>query len=410
MAAVRPVWFTRGARWLVIACSTVLGVALLAEPVLAEPTVIAPDSVYIGYAQVGTTLDISPDADVSRGAWSPSDLTFAFQWFLDGLPMTGATSAQLRLTPDMAGHQVSGTVTGSAPGYQSASVSSAAQGVDLGVFYPHPRPNTDGLRVVGQTLTSELGTWDPAVTGFAYQWLRNGTAIAGAQQASYVLQSADIGALIGMQVTATAPGYAPATESGYPASSPSFRVQPCTFITGHATVRGMSRQGYANFGGALTAVPDPTWYPTPTSYTYQWYRVTTKIPGATSATYRPQLADLYLPLHATITGHHVGCPDASVTTDPVGIEDGVFIKAPKPTISGTPQVGRTLTVNTGTWSPTAGFAYRWYRKGAAITGATKSTYKLTTADRGRILTVLVTGSRNGYTPTKRTSAPTAQIR
>jgi hypothetical protein len=410
MAAVRPVWLTRCARWLVIACSTVLGVALLAAPVLAEPTVTAPDWVYIGSAQVGATLDISPDADVSRGAWSPSDLTFVFQWFLDGVPMTGATSAQLRLTPDMAGHEVSGTLTGSAPGYQSASVSSAVQRVELGVFYPHPRPNTDGLRVVGQTLTSELGTWDPAVTGFAYQWLRNGTAIPGAQQASYVVQSADIGALIEMQVTATAPGYAPATESSDTASSPSYRVQPCTFSTGHATVRGMSRQGYASFGGALTAVPSPTWYPTPTSYTYQWYRVTTKIPGATSATYRPQLADLYLPLHAAITGHHVGCPDASVTTDPVGIEDGVFTKAPKPTISGTARVGRTLTVNTGTWSPKAGFTYRWYRNGAAISGATKSTYKLTTADRGRTLTVRVTGSRAGYAPTKRTSAPTARIR
>ena len=59
-----------------------------------------------------------------------------------------------------------------------------------------------------------------------------------------------------------------------------------------------------------------------------------------------------------------------------------------PQISGTPQVGRTLTASTGAWSPAPGaFAYQWWRCDAAgagcvaIAGASSASYAVAAADR-----------------------------
>mgnify|MGYP001048565367 CR=1 FL=1 len=69
--------------------------------------------------------------------------------------------------------------------------------------------------------------------------------------------------------------------------------------------------------------------------------------------------------------------------------------APLPRISGTSAVGSSLR-STRT--------IRWYRDGTAISGATASTYRLTSADRGRQVSVKVTGSGSGRASTWATSA------
>lgn len=67
-----------------------------------------------------------------------------------------------------------------------------------------------------------------------------------------------------------------------------------------------------------------------------------------------------------------------------------------PAITGTAQVGQTLTASQGAWSnmPTS-YAYQWRRGGAAITGATASTYVPVTGDIGAVLTCAVTASNAG---------------
>lgn len=81
-----------------------------------------------------------------------------------------------------------------------------------------------------------------------------------------------------------------------------------------------------------------------------------------------------------------------------------------PTISGVAQVGVTLRAAAGTWGPaTVALSYSWLRAGVAITGATTASYKLTTADMGRRISVRVTGTEAGYRPASRTSAPTAAV-
>lgn len=87
-----------------------------------------------------------------------------------------------------------------------------------------------------------------------------------------------------------------------------------------------------------------------------------------------------------------------------------------PTISGTPQVGQTLTANNGTWnsSTTPTYQYQWQRcddKGAncaAISGSTASTYGVQPADLSKTLRVAVTASNPSGSSTA-TSAQTAVV-
>ena len=80
-----------------------------------------------------------------------------------------------------------------------------------------------------------------------------------------------------------------------------------------------------------------------------------------------------------------------------------------PVISGTLNVGETLTTTNGTWdnSPTA-YSYQWLRGGAAISGATSNTYTLVGADEDEFISCKVTAS-NVYGSADATSSQTTAI-
>ena len=98
----------------------------------------------------------------------------------------------------------------------------------------------------------------------------------------------------------------------------------------------------------------------------------------------------------------------------------------KPTLRGISTVGKTLTAAKGTWTgfPTPTFTFQWYACSAAvtaaratvpatckkITGATRSTFKLTAAQRNKYVAVLVTGTTAGTTPTTWLSKSTAKVK
>jgi hypothetical protein len=109
----------------------------------------------------------------------------------------------------------------------------------------------------------------------------------------------------------------------------------------------------------------------------------------------------------------------------VVIADARATATVKPTAFGTATVGRTLTAR-GTWAgyPTPTFRYQWYVCTRAvtvarstvpstckrITGATRSTYRVTSAQRGKYVAVLVTGTSLRTTATTWLSKTTAKIR
>jgi len=111
---------------------------------------------------------------------------------------------------------------------------------------------------------------------------------------------------------------------------------------------------------------------------------------------------------------------------PVVIADVRATATVKPTVTGTSTVGKTLTAAKGTWTgyPTPTFTYQWYACTKAvtaarttvpptckkITGATKSTFKLTSTQRGKYVAVLVKGTSLRTTATTWLSKTTAKVR
>ncbi len=77
------------------------------------------------------------------------------------------------------------------------------------------------------------------------------------------------------------------------------------------------------------------------------------------------------------------------TKQPITIDKTVV--SGKPVIMGEAMVGNTLTVSAVDMAPYgATVGYQWYRNGSAISGATGSTYKVTSSDLGKSLTVKAT--------------------
>jgi hypothetical protein len=143
--------------------------------------------------------------------------------------------------------------------------------------------------------------------------------------------------------------------------------------------------------------------PTTVTFTYQWKRDGAAIAGATNATYVIKTKDRGHAITLTVTAAADRCPSASRTSAAVNIPK-VFSATPTPTITGTAKAGKVLTAHHRTWKPTPSFSYQWYRNGAKISGATKSTYKLTKSDKGKKITVKVTGKKSGYLTVAKASA------
>jgi hypothetical protein len=110
----------------------------------------------------------------------------------------------------------------------------------------------------------------------------------------------------------------------------------------------------------------------------------------------------------------------------VVIADARATATVKPTVTGTSTVGKTLTAAKGTWTgyPTPTFTYQWYActktvtaarttvptTCTKITGATRSTFKLTSAQRGKYVAVFVKGTSLRTTATAWLSKTTAKVR
>jgi hypothetical protein len=149
----------------------------------------------------------------------------------------------------------------------------------------------------------------------------------------------------------------------------------------------------------------------PTSFTYQWSRAGAAISGATGSSYVPVTADIGNTLTVSVTAANTGGSSPPATSAATGAVINIIpANSTVPTIFGTAQVGQTLTATTGTWTnnPTS-FTYQWNRAGAAISGATASSYVPVTADIGNTLTVSVTAANTGGSSPRVTSAPTGAV-
>lgn len=134
--------------------------------------------------------------------------------------------------------------------------------------------------------------------------------------------------------------------------------------------------------GETLSVTTGTWTgnPAPT-YTYQWRVDGSDVVGATTNSYVLQAADEGFMVDCRVTATNSE-GSANVLATSVGPIEAAPANLTLPVISGTLNVGDTLTVTDGTWSgvPTPTITYQWRVDGSDVMGATTNSYVLQAGD------------------------------
>lgn len=184
---------------------------------------------------------------------------------------------------------------------------SAITGIDGAVaraYLAPGHPAISGSAKVGSTLTAKPGKWKPSGTTFTYQWNRDGSAIAGATNATYIPVNADAGHSLTVSVTGDYFNYDERTVTSAATKA----------VTGGILTSAVPQiTGTPTRGSVLTAVAG-TWGPGDVTLTYRWSRGGSKISGATSSTYVVTKADAGKRLTVTVTGTKTDFTSASLTS------------------------------------------------------------------------------------------------
>ena len=149
------------------------------------------------------------------------------------------------------------------------------------------------------------------------------------------------------------------------------------------------------------------------SYAYQWRRDGADITGANSMTYTLAVADAGAAISVEVSFTDGGSFDEVLTSDATTTVAAANNPATgAPTITGTAQVGQTLTAATSGISDADGlgtFSYQWKADGADISGATSATYTLTSNEQGKMITVTVSFTDAANNAETLTSTATAAV-
>lgn len=206
----------------------------------------------------------------------------------------------------------------------------------------------------------------------------------------------------------------PAAGGGAPG-----RTNAAPVNTSPPTISGQAREGRQ-----LRARPGSWTGTQPVNFRYQWLRCNrqggscSNIAGATHERYTLTANDVGHTLRVNVRARNKDGSAAAMSapTRVIAAAGTRPVNATPPTISGTPQVGQTLSAAPGTWSgrQPITFSFQWQRcdkvggSCAPIAGANATTYALTEADLGSTVRVVVT-ARNSAGSAARTSVPTAVI-
>jgi hypothetical protein len=248
-----------------------------------------------------------------------------------------------------------------------------------------------GTPEVGQLLRVAPPDWSLPGVMTTYQWLRNGTAIPSATDATYLPTAQDAGCTLVAEVTGSVAGLADVVVQSDP-----FRVPELTTVL--PTLQQAPRLTGVGAIGEQLRVIDPVFSDmTGITTTYQWLRDSAPIGGATAADYTAQAADVGHALAARVTSTLGQTPLLSTVTAPLRIESLPIVAGTAPGILGSPQVGQTLSVLAPVWTVAdVATTYQWQRNGIALPGQTSETYTLTPDDLGQAISVVATATKLGF--------------
>ena len=277
-------------------------------------------------------------------------------------------------------------------------------------------PTITGTAQVGKTLTASTSDIDDADgldnVGYSYQWLANGADIAGATSSSYTLVDADKGKTIQVKVSFRDDKNNPETLTS--AAMAAVEPKPNSPATGAPTITGTVRVG-ETLTAETSAIADADGM-SGAVFIYQWLADDADIAGATSDTYTLVDPDLEKAVKVRVIFTDNADNEETLTSE------ATAAVAPRPnspatgapSISGTAQVGETLTVDTTDIDDADGmsgavFSYQWLANGTDVAGATSDTYTLVADDVGKAIKVKVSFRDDRNHQESLTSAATAAV-
>ena len=373
---------------------TVQGPAQVPEPSQNSPATGAPT--ITGTAQVGETLaaDTSGIADADE----LTSVSYSYQWTADDTDIAGATHSTYTLTSGEQGKTIQVRVTFTDDGGNPETLTSAATAA-VATKPNSPAtglPSIRGIVQVGETLTAstsaiadEDGLDDAS---FSYQWISGGSDIDGATGSSYTLTSGELGQTVQVRVSFT--DDADNKETLTSAATAAVAARPNSTATGAPTISGTA-QVDETLTASTSAIADADGMDD-ASFSYQWIRndgnTDTDIQNATASTYTLDADDEGQTIQVRVSFTDDANNQETLTSEATA---AVAAKPNSPatgapTISGTAQVGETLTVGTAGISDADGltnvtFSYQWIAGDSDIPGARSSTYTVRDADEGKTI-------------------------
>ena len=390
------------------------------QPENTEPTGLPTIS---GTAQVGETLtaDISGIADED----GLDDVSYSYQWMAAGSDIDGAAGSTYTLTASEQGQTVqvrvsftddrdnAETLTSEATTAVAAAPNRTATGA----------PTIGGTVQVGQTLTVDttgIADEDGLTTAtFSYQWIAGGSDIDGATRSTYTLTTSQQGQDIQVRVSFTDDRNNAETLTSEATGAVAAAANRAA--TGLPTIGG-TVQVDQTLTAVTKGITDADGL-TNVLYSYQWIRTDggtdTDIAGEMNSTYTLVSADVGKAIKVKVSFTDDANNAESLTSAATG---AVVAAAPPantpatglPTISGTAQVGETLTADTlgiedDDGIDNAAFAYQWLADDAEINGATAATYTLVAADEGKAIKVQVSFTDDAGNNEELTSVATGAV-
>ncbi|MEZ5189572.1 MAG: zinc-dependent metalloprotease family protein [Schumannella sp.] len=361
--------------------------------------------------QTPNTLVLTASSGVGTGGLT--GVKHTYQWYRDGSKISKATKSTYTLTASDFGKDVWVRVVTTKSGYTTAVTDSPRVDYSIQPALAGPYVSAGNWRVgeqaavYGLSFVTKDGSLGIPPATVAYQWMRDGKAIAGATGQYYVMTASDYGKKVTARLTVTAPGYVRLVylvPQTYKVAKGVTWADPVVNVVPGAGLGTLT----ATFTGLMPSTPTP-------AYSFQWYRSSSPtgpwsaISGAKSSTYKLTSADFekYVTPRIVMTRTNFTVPSALLTHDLALLADDYTIKKSglPPTISGSPvRVGETLTATPPDFfeadgstplggSPT--LIYTWYRNGVAISGATGANYVLTASDLNKRITVKVSANLPG---------------
>ena len=372
-----------------------------------------------GEARAGRTLTLDPITFERSPGGEAISPTVTAQWYRDGKAIKGATGTSYTLKNADRGKAITVKMTARYHGLLAYTSTSAKTAKVLGRLIAGTHDVPVVSKAPSRKLTASLppGAITQSGVKIAWQWYANGKAIKNAKKTSYTPKTADYGKVITVRATVTKTHYQTVRlNSVGDASRDSLIRSGGTAINGNLKVGEpltITARGYVADGSAL----DPGEY----TETFRWYRDGKAISGATSETYTPVTADIGKRITAKVTHSKPGFLGSSRTTSAtprVGLD--AFPDAPTLPYQRNQLLRMSTLVVSGTLrvvAPppgvdgdsdelsdlTAKRSYQWYRDGKAIKGATASSYKPVSADRGKELHVRISITKPGYSEVVRTT-------